>query len=131
MRARIGIDRDRDGWRDADELITGTIPVIHCPTIASVPAPTAAPREGLGLAHPNPFASAVTLDFALARAGHVTLAIFDLEGRRVRTHPSPARPAGAHALAWTAAPTTSPDRRRRLFRASHDRAWSQRIVRVR
>jgi flagellar hook assembly protein FlgD len=50
--------------------------------------------------HPNPFNPATTLRFALPRAEAVTLAIYGLDGRRVRTLIQGTRPAGQHAVRW-------------------------------
>ena len=49
---------------------------------------------------PNPARGAVTLRFALPRAASVSLAIFDVSGRRVRVLTSGAQPDGPHAVAW-------------------------------
>ncbi len=49
---------------------------------------------------PNPFNPATRLDFALAKAGSVELAIFDLNGRRVRTLISAHLDAGDHRRIW-------------------------------
>ena len=40
------------------------------------------------------------IDFHVARAGPVDLAIFDLQGRRVRTLAIGHRPVGTHASTW-------------------------------
>jgi hypothetical protein len=62
------------------------------------PAPTVvalalAPRR-------NPARGAVALDFALPRAGHVTLEVLDLAGRRVATLVDGLRPAGSGAATF-------------------------------
>ncbi|MDX1546410.1 MAG: T9SS type A sorting domain-containing protein [Rhodothermales bacterium] len=52
--------------------------------------------------YPNPFARATTLAFGLPRAAHVTLAVYDLLGKRVATPFSAPVPAGRHAVYWDA-----------------------------
>lgn len=49
---------------------------------------------------PNPFGSRTRLGFALARAGHVTLEVLDLEGRVVATPASGFRAEGEHVADW-------------------------------
>jgi hypothetical protein len=49
---------------------------------------------------PNPFRGASTLRFGLARPGAVSLELFDVAGRRVRTLASGPLAAGAHARVW-------------------------------
>jgi hypothetical protein len=67
---------------------------------ADTPVP-ALPRElALSPPAPNPLRGSATLTLALPRAADVTLAIFDQQGRRVRTLVSGARPAGEHAIVW-------------------------------
>jgi hypothetical protein len=52
-------------------------------------------------AHPNPFNPATTISFALPRAGAVTLEIFDIQGRKVRTLLDDQRfEAGHHEQPW-------------------------------
>jgi hypothetical protein len=50
--------------------------------------------------HPNPFNPKTTLEFTLKRACEVDLAIFDLQGRRVRTLAAGRFSAGLHVLDW-------------------------------
>jgi cytochrome c peroxidase len=50
--------------------------------------------------HGNPAHGAVTIRFALRDPGSVTLAIFDVNGRRVRTLASRSFTAGEHSIAW-------------------------------
>ncbi len=59
------------------------------------------PRElSLAAPQPNPAPGATTLRFALPRAGAVSLAVFDPNGRRVRTLAEGERPAGEQSVRW-------------------------------
>jgi len=60
------------------------------------------PIVELARAYPNPFNSGTTLEFALARSGHVRLDIFDLTGRRVTSLVDREMPAGWHRVTWRA-----------------------------
>jgi hypothetical protein len=98
---RSGIDRDRDGAFDADELAAGTDPGDP----SSVPA-TAVDRPGvlgpgLHAVRPNPFQSSATIEYALARDGEVSVAIYDVLGREVRSIVNRQRTsAGPHVMIW-------------------------------
>ena len=66
------------------------------------PAPTAA---GVQLEQnvPNPFAGTTRINYTLATSGRVTIGIFDVAGRRVRSFELGAMPAGSHTLIWNGA----------------------------
>ena len=64
---------------------------------AVVDVPAAARRLS---AHPNPFNPSTELEFVLAEASAVDLAIYDLAGRRVAGLVHERRPAGRHAATW-------------------------------
>jgi len=69
----------------------------------SVAVESAVPAAGLALhaPSPNPSAGDATLRFALPRPGRLSLALFDVAGRRVRRLlEEPAAVAGAYALRW-------------------------------
>jgi Zn-dependent M28 family amino/carboxypeptidase len=51
-------------------------------------------------AYPNPFSSATTLSFVLAADGKVSIDIFDVEGRRLRTLAGGRLSAGRNDLVW-------------------------------
>ena len=53
-------------------------------------------------ASPNPVRRGTTFTYALPRAGHVGLAVYDLAGRRVATLVDRAESAGIHAVTWDA-----------------------------
>lgn len=50
--------------------------------------------------YPNPFNASTTIRYDLPKESFVTLAIFDLLGRKVRTLVSNTIPAGPHTLQW-------------------------------
>ena len=49
---------------------------------------------------PNPFRSNAILSFALAKGGPVQLAIYSVDGRRVRQLVTGSREAGVYQVAW-------------------------------
>jgi hypothetical protein len=52
--------------------------------------------------YPDPFNPTTTIEFALAEARHVELAIYDVMGRRVATLVDGALSAGGHRVRWQA-----------------------------
>jgi FlgD Ig-like domain len=52
------------------------------------------------MASPNPFSSRSTIRFSLAKSAEVELAVYDLNGRSVRTLRHGPMAAGLHALEW-------------------------------
>jgi len=50
--------------------------------------------------YPNPFKPLTTLTYDLARAGHVTLRIFDVSGRLVRRLVDESKEAGRYRVEW-------------------------------
>ncbi|NOQ21159.1 MAG: T9SS type A sorting domain-containing protein [Candidatus Aegiribacteria sp.] len=50
--------------------------------------------------YPNPFSSHVMVPFTIAEAGGVSISVFDLSGRQVRTITSEEFSAGAHTVSW-------------------------------
>ncbi len=57
-------------------------------------------RFALGLGYPNPFNSGATIPFELAESVHVTLAVYDVLGRLVRTLLDEERAEGKHDVLW-------------------------------
>lgn len=68
--------------------------------IVAVESPTDRMRLSLALPAPNPFRGLTRLRFALPRAGHVALRVFDLQGRAVHTLAGGMMPAGEHFVEW-------------------------------
>jgi hypothetical protein len=50
--------------------------------------------------YPNPFNPATTIGFSLARQEEVRLAVYDLQGRSVRTLAHAILAAGSHSIVW-------------------------------
>jgi flagellar hook assembly protein FlgD len=50
--------------------------------------------------YPNPFNPGTQITFALPRAGVVTLQVYDLQGREVKTLVNQRRAAGTHTVRW-------------------------------
>ncbi len=99
---RMGIDRDRDGYRDRYEIAMGSDPA----NPNSIPAVTAA--EGspsvqparLSQNAPNPFNPSTVIAYEVGRAGPIKLHVFDVAGRLVRTLVDANVPAGRHTVRW-------------------------------
>jgi len=63
--------------------------------------PAALPhRVALGFAGPNPFRDATAFELALPERGIVSLALYGIDGRRVRSLAGGALEAGVHRIAW-------------------------------
>jgi hypothetical protein len=57
-------------------------------------------RARLGVAYPNPFAGATTMELAMPASGPASLAIYDLSGRRMRRLVSGDVAAGSQHVVW-------------------------------
>jgi hypothetical protein len=55
---------------------------------------------GLGILQPNPFRSSVAVPFRIDREGSATLAVFDVQGRMVRTLVQGSTEAGLRFATW-------------------------------
>jgi hypothetical protein len=69
-------------------------PLVGVP-VSGVPA-----RPSFSLAYPNPAREVVRFDLRLPAAQPVSVEVFDLAGRRVRTLARGPRTAGQHTLIW-------------------------------
>jgi len=64
-------------------------------------APSGLPtRTALHAPYPNPFNPQATVSFSLKAAGHTSIDIFDVRGRRVRTLLNQDMPAGEYSVVW-------------------------------
>ena len=58
------------------------------------------PRMFLRQNHPNPFSPSTLINFSLLAGGEVKLAVYNIQGRLIRTLVEGSRPAGEHEVAW-------------------------------
>ena len=74
-------------------------------TGATVDAGAGTPPAAFALRtpEPNPMRSSTAIGFDLPRAARVNLAVYTLQGQRVRTLASASWPAGSHRLSWNGA----------------------------
>jgi hypothetical protein len=95
VRFRLFADASANGWGWA-------IDDLQIQAGATTDAPGAAPPRGVALAQnaPNPFNPLTTIRYALPRDADVSLRIYDLRGRLVRTLLRGPEKAGEHAVVW-------------------------------
>jgi len=134
---RLGIDQDRDGYFDGDELDAGSNPGSPLSTPENVGVGPGTQREEFALRaiKPNPFRSDVDVTFTLGRAGPVDLAIYDVLGREVRAVARGLRmEAGAQSLRWDGRDSGGREAGAGLYfvRLKTERAtWTRTVARVR
>lgn len=75
-------------------------PFRNTDAVTGVEGGTENPHFALGAAYPNPFAQSATIRFSTAKTGNVTLTIYDVQGRKVRTLVDDVLPAGVHEARW-------------------------------
>ncbi|HEU4335661.1 MAG TPA: FlgD immunoglobulin-like domain containing protein [Candidatus Eisenbacteria bacterium] len=78
----------------------GALAVEPMATTAVVPANELAGAPAILPARPNPFVAGTEITYSLPAAGDVSLRIFDVSGRVVRTLASGPRGAGVHGVSW-------------------------------
>jgi len=87
-----------DALRHNSEFILGEL--FGEPFGATAAPAVAAARPRLEANHPNPFNPETTIRFWLPESGVIDLAVYDAQGRRLRTLLAGERPAGAGELRW-------------------------------
>ena len=81
---------------DARDAANGTLSLD-----AAAPATTIRPAAtALAMPRPSPFRDATVIECALARPGDMSLVVFGIDGRRVRTLASGAREPGVYRFSW-------------------------------
>ena len=50
--------------------------------------------------YPNPFNASTQIRYQLPQPGDVSLVVYDITGRRIRTLLNDSRPAGSHSVLW-------------------------------
>ncbi len=126
-----------DGWgeasgRDSLLFLNATMWATRRPATVDVPA-SGAPRIAFARPWPNPGGDRVTLRFTLPGAGRVTLDLYDLAGRRVRTLEAGTLEAGDHVATWDGRGDAGAGAAPGLYFARLSTPWgtrSQRVVRI-
>ena len=97
---------DRDGRLDvaATNSTSGAIAIfLHAKStvtgVVTMPEAAQAPAR-LGQNYPNPFNPLTTVRYETKQPGRVRLAVFDVQGRLVKTLVDGAVPAGEHTVPW-------------------------------
>jgi hypothetical protein len=95
-------DVDCDDWQFFRLVWTAptAVPSLPACDVASVSASSAALRTALAPPAPNPMEGSTGIYYTIAAAGHVRLAIFDAQGRLVRTLRDRTEGAGNGTIAW-------------------------------
>ncbi len=95
FRFRFGSDgaATGEGWYIDDVEILGMVALADVDAAGSV-------RLALAPTQPNPFAASTRIRFSLPATGPISLAVFDVSGRLVRTLHEGPLPAGDHLVAW-------------------------------
>ena len=74
---------------------------VGCETVGNEPDDDETPAVLAAFAaHPNPFNPETEIVFSMVAPGRVSLSVYDLSGRRVRTLVDEARSAGNHHVTW-------------------------------
>lgn len=89
------------GQQGSYDIVMTDVVAVENPYVPGEQAPAAA--FTLDQNFPNPFNPATTIAFDLARAEHVSLSVFDMQGRLVRTLVNEARAAGSYNVVWDGA----------------------------
>lgn len=59
-------------------------------------------ENSIGSAYPNPFSSSTTITYSLRQASRVSIDVFDMLGRKVRTLAAGPQDSGTHTISWNA-----------------------------
>ena len=99
---RMGLDRDRDGFRDRLEVLMGSDPAnpLSIPRVTAVGGTPAVPVARLMQNAPNPFNPSTVIAYEVGQAGRVRLHVFDVSGRLVRALVDGNQTAGSHFARW-------------------------------
>lgn len=84
---------------DGSSTFLGPITVSSVTDVETNPLPN---NFALHHSYPNPFNPTTTIRFDLPRSSHVSIQIYDVQGRLVKDLINDMKPAGAHAIVWDA-----------------------------
>jgi len=93
---------DRRGTQFADIKVYAMRIPPECGSLATGVEDEGAPAVGNRLLQnePNPFNPSTVIAYEMAKGGHVTVAVFDISGRLIRTLVNADQPAGIHQVRW-------------------------------
>ncbi|MCH7549348.1 MAG: T9SS type A sorting domain-containing protein [Candidatus Krumholzibacteriota bacterium] len=97
------LDNDADGVPDRVEHLRDILEFLRGDTVTVTGTLHTAPyRNSLHQNYPNPFNPATTIQFSIAKRGHVTLRVYNVSGQLVRTlvDDDMAPRAGSYAVEW-------------------------------
>ncbi|MDZ7303928.1 MAG: SBBP repeat-containing protein [candidate division KSB1 bacterium] len=77
-----------------------TIKYVQTPVFVEKEEPGKPRRYWLAQNYPNPFNTSTTVRYAIAKSGHVTLKVFNLQGQEIATLVSETKPAGEYEIKW-------------------------------
>jgi YVTN family beta-propeller protein len=99
---RMGIDRDRDGFRDRWEISQGSNPAdpLSTPPVAGVGDGQAPRVARLEQNRPNPFNPETLILYDTGPGGRVSIRVFDTSGRLVRTLVDAVLPPEIRQVTW-------------------------------
>jgi alkaline phosphatase len=86
------------GQQGSYDILLTDVVMVENPHVPGEQTPAAA--FTLDQNFPNPFNPSTTIAFDLARTEHVSLSVFDMQGRLVRTLVNEARAAGPYSVVW-------------------------------
>jgi hypothetical protein len=98
-----GVDIGLGTFYGRAELMADMLKVFGCPVETGVAGGTPGAASYVTMLlppAPNPFNPETAVSFSLASKGQVNLAVFDVQGRRVRTLVNEVREAGRHVVRW-------------------------------
>lgn len=84
----------------ATVLTAESVQVLAASVSTGAEEPAQAKRVTLAGNYPNPFRTATTIEYDLARAGSITLTVYDVLGRQVHTLVQGRQEAGLHRIVW-------------------------------
>jgi hypothetical protein len=101
FQSEYGFPIDEEAWPEISSVVEARVAGrTWTPVAVEELAGLAPPGDPLLTVAPNPFNPRTDVRFALPHAGDVSLAIYDVGGRRVRTLLSQGLPAGMHSASW-------------------------------
>jgi hypothetical protein len=96
VESKAGVGTNFDGWYLDEMLLRAGLPL----GVSANPAVAVPDQFVLRQNYPNPFNPATQMSYGLPKDSHVTLVIFDLLGREVKTLIDQKQSAGFHQVVW-------------------------------